>query len=534
VRDGSGEQTPESGDPSLGWSQGGGLTEPSQAGHRKPPESTTCAAVVTSLESTDSVMAGLFGRDSTYMVLWVLQLIGAALVTPFVTRLVSPTQFGVISSANALMQVLFAIASSGMVTAIQRRYAGVAGPEMAARLLALSFMVVAVVMAVAFVSSGLWIDALGLAPERPTVLLATLWAGVSAVTSSLLAYLRSQDRLGAFSAVSLIQSVVAEVVSLALVACVANTATAFVAGQLAAQVVAAAASLVFVRPRLLRKSDRALVTSTLAFAVPLLPATLGAFVLNAADRLMLQGIVDAEAVARYQVAYNIGSLPMLVLGALHSAWLPRFFQVADEKKREAALADSSAALFRLLPPVMLGLACGSPILLRLWAPGAFHPDGLGLVTALIVVTAVAYTGQLAASRALLARGRSRVIATATVAAASLNIALNVVLIPWDGVMGAALATFISYGLLWVGLLIPTRRQRIRSNVTQIAVCSLAVVVTLLIATTPLTPPLLAGRVVAALLSLGWFLLVLRRVMSESSKPAKAGAPPPRAPRTRRR
>jgi O-antigen/teichoic acid export membrane protein len=483
--------------------------------------------------SSSAAMAGLFGRDSIYMIMWVLQLVGAAVVTPFVTRLVAPNQFGVISSANALMQVIFACASCGMGVAIQRRYVGADGPLMAARLLTLSFGVVATVSAAAFGSSVLWIGALGLETEKSTALLSVAWAGVSAITASLLAYLRSQDRLGPFGAVSLLQSVVAEALSLVLVATLADTALAFVAGQVAAQVLATVLGLVYVRPRLLRRRDRALALSTLAFAVPLLPATLGTFVLNAADRLMLQSFLDAEAVARYQIAYNIGSLPMLVLGALHSAWLPRFFQVADGEQREAVLAQSSAALFRLLPPVMLGLTLGSPVLLRLWAPASFKPEDLVSVTAVIIVTATAYTGQLAASRSLLARGKSRLIAVSTVCAALANIGLNLVLIPQGGPMGAAVATAVSYGLLWLTLLVPTCRGGGTIHARELSVCAVVAVITLLIAATPLALPLLA-RMGAIALCLAWFGLLLRAITDSAHKtPVGARHRAPRGRRERR-
>ena len=50
--------------------------------------------------------------------------------------------------------------------------------------------------------------------------------------------------------------------------------------------------------------------------------------LEASDRLVLQHYLGSAAVARYAVAYNIGAIPILLLGVLDTVWMPRVFAVA--------------------------------------------------------------------------------------------------------------------------------------------------------------------------------------------------------------
>jgi O-antigen/teichoic acid export membrane protein len=342
-----------------------------------------------------------------------------------------------------------------------------------------------------------------------------VWAALSAITGCSLALLRSQDRLRSYAAVGLIQSVVAEFLSLGLVLVVARTAEAFVWGQVIAQAVACLLGLLFAPPRLPRRGDGPLLRAGLALGLPLVPAMLGGYVLNAADRLIVNAQLGEAAVGRYQVAYNIGSLPMLVLGMLTAVWMPRFFAVEDTGHRDAVLVASRDALYRLLCPVMVGMAVASPVLLRIWAPASYRTDELLLLTAVIVVSAVPYTAGMSANRVLLTRTSTRVIAWAALVASVVNIGLNLVLVPVWGLLGAAVATFVSYAAQWALLARPAALPRLRTRlhrrpwVQTAVVCAVALLTVLL----PIGAVGLTIRVVLAVGCLAWFGWQLRRTAS---------------------
>jgi O-antigen/teichoic acid export membrane protein len=242
---------------------------------------------------------------------------------------------------------------------------------------------------------------------------------------------------------------------------------------------------------------------------------LGALVLEAADRLMVNAHLGRDETARYQVAYNIGSLPMLVLGMLTAVWMPRFFAVEDAGHRDAVLVASRDALYRLLCPVMVGMAVASPVLLRIWAPPAYRTDELLLLTAVIVVSAAPYTAGMSANRVLLTRTSTRVIAWAALVASVVNIGLNLVLVPVWGLLGAAVATFVSYAAQWALLARPAALPRLRSRLhrrpwVQTGVVCTAAVLTVLL---PLGAAGLAVRMVLAVGCLAWFGWQLRRTAS---------------------
>lgn len=459
-------------------------------------------------------MKGLFGRDSIYLITWVVQLVAAAVVTPFITRLLGPTEFGAVAAVTAVMQVLFVLAGCGLQVTVQRWFATADGPVTAARLLTLSILASAVITLLALVTGPLWSPYLGFPAWNLPLHVAVLWAGTSAVTAAALALLRSHDKLFGFAVVSLLQSVIAEALSLGLVVTVRDSAGSYLVGHLVAQTLALLVALAYVRPRLLRWRHLSLVRAALSFGLPLVPTALGAFVLNSADRLMVQSALGQEAVARYQVAYNIGALPMLVLSALTTVWLPRFFTVTNDDERRAVVASSRLALQRLLAPVLVGMAVASPVVLRLWAPPQFRPVDLMLVTTIIIVTAVPFTALQSAIRDLLTRSATKAVAGTTLAAAGANIGLNIVLIPALGINGAATATFLAYAAQH-GLLVLAAGRGTTSSprgsgwpLTRLAVaCALAFLALLL----PTGPYGLVLRLVLGLGCLAWFGRVLRTI-----------------------
>jgi O-antigen/teichoic acid export membrane protein len=390
------------------------------------------------------VTAGLFGRDTIYVLLWGLQLVLAALITPAVTRLLAAPAYGRIMAATAVMQVLVAVGSMSLQAAVQREYQREDGVRRARRLVTLAIVVSAATFVVADLTGPEWTAALRLGPYHGTIQYAVAWAAMTAISDATLGLLRSADRLGPFSLISLLQSVGAAAFSLALVLLIRRSPSEFVLGQLIAQAAAVVVGLALARPLALRRRDLPLAGSALRYSGALVPAALAAFALTAAARLIIVHDLGTSAVARYSIAFNIGTAPLLLLIVLDVSWMPRMFALAGERLRGAVLSHSRDAIFALLIPTVVGLSAGAPILLAAWAPPSYHPDGLLLALALLCVSALPLSATIAATRVLLLRDRTGPIGTRTVLAGALTVAPTIALVPPLGLDGAALATLAGY------------------------------------------------------------------------------------------
>ncbi|GAA2469363.1 lipopolysaccharide biosynthesis protein [Winogradskya humida] len=448
---------------------------------------------------TPTHLSKLFGRDSLYMVLWGVQLLAAAGLTPVITRVMGIGEFGVVASAMALMQVTMVLGGFGLQTAIQRQFARPGGDLDARKLLSVTLLLACAFTAAALLSSSWWSGALGFEGSLTPPRLAIVWAGLSVATSAALALLRSQDRLGAFAAVSLVQSVVAEAASLGFVAVLEPTSSHFLVGRVLAQLAATVLALLMVRPRSFGPGDRTMARSALRYSLPLVPAALSSFVLTTADRLIIQSMMDNDAVARYQVAYNIASVPILLLSVLQAAWLPRFFSVPDAQDRAALVALTRNTLYRLLVPAVLGLAVGAPLVIRLWAPPNYEPGKLSLVASLVIITAVPFAAQVVASLHLTTAGRTGTIALAVAVAAGVNVVLNLLLIPHFGLEGSAFSTLAAYAACCLVLQTSVRRtgsipsSPLSLRIALALACLASIAVTLL----PYNPVVLLLRAVGA-------------------------------------
>ena len=485
-------------------------------------------------DATAGALGGLFGRDSLFMMLWAVQLVAAALVTPLMTRLLDAPNFGEVAAANAVMQVLFVLAGFGLHQAIQKQYAE-GGAVEPAKILTAAIVGALVLTLLVDLTGPVWAEWVGFSGYTQPVRIAVLWAGTSAVTNTAIALLRSQDRLAAFSIVSLLQSVVAEVTSLVLVVIFEATATMFLLGQLVLQVIATVVALFLVRPAMLRARDRALLKKALVFGLPLVPAALCTFLLNSSDRLIIQSELGYTEVGRYQVAYNVGALPMLMLGLLNLNWMPRIFAFREADERDAVVSASRDLLYLLLMPALIGLAVGAPLILRIWAPPEYRPDTLQLVHAIVLVSAIPYGAGLAATRSLMAVGSTGFIAIAQAVAAAANVALNLLLIPRWGLEGSAVATLIAMSILHVMLL--ARANRLVSvkgpGPGLLAALAATAVATMAVALVPFGSFTIV-RVVIVLVTIAWFAYVFFKLAKPpSGGPAKRTPQRPRASRSRR-
>jgi O-antigen/teichoic acid export membrane protein len=397
-------------------------------------------------QHADDAIRGLFGRDSIYVVLWSVQIALAALLTPVVTRLLGPQQFGLVASAVAVTQVLFTVGGYGLQTGIQRAYARTDGEQRSRRLVAFGLILGVATWALFYGTGALWAPAIGFESFVPPVQYAVSWAALSAMTGVALGLVRSRDQLGWFAAVTLLQSVFAELLALGLVIFVDRTASSYVLGQMLGQAAALVAAIIAARPRLPLHTDRLLLRGTLRYSLPLVPAALAAYVMDGSDRLVIHADLGVDQVGRYSVARNIGGFTMILLAVLNTMWLPRLFAMKDRLVQDDVLARSRDAIVGLVVAGMVALTMASPLLLALWVPPSYDPEDLLLVTALGAISALPMAGVQMASQVLLLRNRTLPIAVAALVAAVVNLGLNLALVPTLGIEGAATVTFCCYGL----------------------------------------------------------------------------------------
>lgn len=459
----------------------------------------------------------LFGRGLLYVVVAGAQLVSSAFAAPVLAHVLGdPASLGTLALAISVHQLLMAFVLLGLDHAVVLRFAQ-DGDDRAARALATAALLVATACtALVWLSAGWWAPAFGFS-DHPVLVLTVLWTVPTAGVFVALGLLLAADRLRPYALVTLLSAVGGQVLGVSLVLAHVQAAgptdvTRYLTGLLVADALGALVGLRLARPRLRGALSWPVLAPAVAFGVPLVLNSLSGFVLNAGDRIVLQRLVGPAEVGRYQIAYTVGFVALQLLGQTSTAWTPRFAAVADEAVRWRLIGTSRNSLFRVLSPVLLGVVLASPVVLRVFAPASFRPEGLLVVVLLVVASAYPVTAAGATSKMLVTARRTRPLAVWAATAAAVNLVLNIALVPGLGIEGAALATLVAYLVLAGG-----QRWSVRGRPywpgTPTVVKAEAAVVLLVAAATTLLPQTTVwnwSRFALALACLPWFWVRLRQ------------------------
>lgn len=460
--------------------------------------------------------SGLFGRGLLYVVVLSTQVLASTLVSPILAHSLPPEEFGALASAIALFQVLSALAVLGMDRVITVRRSIDEDSAGSRQLLTISFLLSTGVSVLAFASMLWWAPAVGFGDRYALAVAVVLWTLPGAFVQCSSALLLSEDRIGWFAAVTLVSSVVGPVVGLGLIFSFGRNASVYAIGGVIAQFAAAILAAIITRPSLGKDASRGAPLAALRLGLPLTASGLAYFVLNAGDRLIILRELGPAAVGRYQVAYVVGSTVLLLLGFLNLAWSPRIVAVRDRTKRTMLSVRARDALYALLMPIIAGVSLGAPVALRVVAPESYEPSSLLPLVFIVALSAFPIVASGATGRMLLADSRGGILAIAAAVSATINVVLNLCLIPFVGLLGSAIATFVAFFALagiqraaigprtmWPGP--PRRLVGLAAGVTALSALSLLPTQDVLLNTI---------RFVGALVSVVWLVIVFRRVRKD--------------------
>jgi O-antigen/teichoic acid export membrane protein len=391
----------------------------------------------------------VLGRGSVFTIATVFQLGAGILIIPVLTRTVDPEEYGLITAALVVQAVAATVAAFGAPAAVQRTYFRRGGPE-GARALICAVAAAAVLFAVlAELTGPLWSQVFEGVDYGAELRLAVLAAVPNAIMLAAQTFLQAAERARIYVICAVISTAGGQVLGLALTL-LDHGATGYLAGIAigfwAGAIVAWFAAGFDAEPLRRARGGRDLLRRALLVGLPTVPSALALYLLSAGDRVVVERLEGLAAAGAYYIAYAVGSLAIFLVTALNTAWGPILFGV-DRKDRWTLLAASAVEVTRVVALAAAALAVGAPIALELFAPADYAIDGLGTVSALIAVSSVLYVWYITSYNVILWRGRTGTLAWATPLSTAANLGLCAALIPPMGLEGAALATFVSYGLL---------------------------------------------------------------------------------------
>ncbi|HII81280.1 MAG TPA: oligosaccharide flippase family protein, partial [Methanosarcina sp.] len=180
-------------------------------------------------------------------------------------------------------------------------------------------------------------------------------------------------------------------------------------------------------------------------SLPLTPNTLVRWITESSDRYLVTYFLGLNSVGIYSAACSFGNLIQFLINPLQIILFPELSKLFDENKIDELTVYMSYSLryFLIISiPAVFGLSAFAKPLLGIFTTENF-------VSGWFVIPVIASSGLLAGIaqifiNTLLIVKKTKVPTYINFAVAVLNVLLNLLLIPWVGIVGAALSTLFSY------------------------------------------------------------------------------------------
>ncbi|MBN1221232.1 MAG: oligosaccharide flippase family protein [Anaerolineae bacterium] len=176
----------------------------------------------------------------------------------------------------------------------------------------------------------------------------------------------------------------------------------------------------------------------------LFPTLIASWALLLIDRFFLINYVSTEALGYYAIAGKVASLLQVMIGPIVVVWTPLSLSFLSDPISRQRYAIMSRYFISVVLIGGLGLGLFAQEILRVFTRVAYLPAApyvgfLAYIYVFSAISTVLYTNALADKRL-------KEISIATVIGAVVNIISNFILIPQYGVWGATVATLIGYGI----------------------------------------------------------------------------------------
>jgi len=201
--------------------------------------------------------------------------------------------------------------------------------------------------------------------------------------------------------------------------------------------------------------DRSWLRKMLAYAAPLVPSTAALVVASMVDRIAIRTFMSLAAVGIYGIANRFGTVIALVMLGVNGAFMPLVLRHHRDRATPAAIADIFRYFVYLATIVFLGTSLFSGWILRVIATPVFYAaDSIVPVVVLIG----AFSSMWVFAPGLVLAKRTKVIAGINIAAAVVNTVLVFSLVPFFGLMGAAIGTAVSFFGAFAALMVLSQRE----------------------------------------------------------------------------
>lgn len=371
------------------------------------------------------------------------------LITPIITRLITPAEFGIFNTYRAMLGIMTVIVTLNVLASVQiARYDYLDDDEYNRYISAiLSLSVLGVIIGyIAYKIIRLFTGPL---LDMPDYLMDFMFLNILFTEGFQIwqSKNRAEMRYKIFVFLAILVAIVSPILSVSLVSLQeTNKYIGYILGtQLPLMLLGLYVFFYFF------KNYRTFVHKehwhyALSISLPLIPHALSNNLLAQADQVLINTYRGANEVGLYSLAYSYSAVLLTIWNSLNQAWAPWFYakmtdQAYGEIKR---FVKPYTVLFSTFFLAMIAIG---PEALKIFGPPEYQ-DGVWVIAPVLLGLYFQFAYSLYVNIEIYLK-RTKYISFGTMGAALLNVLLNILLIPSFGFIGAAYTTLLGYIFLFL-------------------------------------------------------------------------------------
>lgn len=387
-----------------------------------------------------------FGDAILYTIATMMTPAIGVVLLPVYTAYLTPTEYGTMTTVQAVvgvLQLIMILSLHGSVTRLY--YDFINKKEELKKYIGSLFLFVLLFATLLSISLLLFKSILSNLlfnniPSDPFFLYMVLLSFLSGVISMPLTLLRVQEKAWNFLIISLLKSLLILGISLYLVIGLKMGAE----GPLLAQIISLSIVLLgfffMIRKDLKLSFSWPYIKISLIFSLPLLPHSLSSWIITTSDQIILEKYVSLENLAFYALAAQMSTILRILYMSVNGAFLPRYIRLKTEGKDEDGkkLVQYFSIIIVISGIITILL---SKFILHLLVAEQYYATHHFLIVLLVGEIILGFNFIVVAN--LFYNKKTSSISTSSLTAAFMNIIMNLILIPMIGVWGAVISTLTS-------------------------------------------------------------------------------------------
>lgn len=374
------------------------------------------------------------------------------LLIPFYTRVLTDYEYGVIDILQTVATLIIPLISLTIYEAVFRYSMEESeNPK----------EVFSVGLFVSLINAGIFLVLAGVIfgfTKYEYIWLVAIYVITNFIRSVILQFTRAIGRLKTYTADNVLNVLVTILTNILLLVKFNMGVHGYLTGYIIANVI----SIIFLSSMIkvigyinFKNINKALVKKMLKFSLPLIPNTVCWWIISFLDRIMITSSYGASVNGVYSIANKIPSIVTILVGIFFDAWQISANKEINKKESVKFYGEIFDKLFSFVFILSAVIIPFSELAIKIISGEAFWGAWI-YMPILLIATSIFSLAQFLGS-IYTASKKTKMAFVTNIVAAVVNFVFNLILLKLMGSIGAAIATAISYTVLWIFRTINTRQ-----------------------------------------------------------------------------